>query len=169
MLPPNFITSEGIPKLQNVGQKFLWDCFLDFSDRIKAFDPHIIVANGDLVDGPQRKQNGSELSLPLLFDQTEAADQCLRVLKKKCPRAKWYFTQGTAYHVGHGAEHEENIAKSLGGTKYKSLGIGKLVKQTLFLRINGKVIEFSHHTSGAMSGPVNEIKAGAVAHTRGLS
>jgi hypothetical protein len=167
MLPPNFITSEGIPKLQNVGQKYLWECWIDFSDRVKKFDPDIIVANGDLIDGPQRKQHGAELSLPLLFDQTEATDTTLRVLKKKAPRAKWFFTQGTAYHVGHGAQHEENIAKSLGAVKYRALGPGVYCKQTLFLRTSGKILEFSHHASGAMSGPFNELKDGAIAQARG--
>lgn len=167
LLPKNFITSEGIPKLQNAGQKYLWDCWIDFSDRLKSFNPDIIVANGDLIDGQQRKQHGSELSLPLPFDQTEAADNSLRVLKKKAPKAKWFFTQGTAYHVGSGALHEENIAKSLGAEKYRALGTGVYVKQHLFLKVGGKVIEFSHHASGAMTGPINELKSGSLAESKG--
>src|SRR5215475_1130049 len=106
MLPQDFITSEGVPKLQNTGQKYLWECWLDFSDRLREFKPDALIVNGDLVDGRQQAQKGTELSLPLLFDQIRAAEQCLKVLKKKCPTMKWYFVQGTEYHVGKAAEHE---------------------------------------------------------------
>jgi hypothetical protein len=147
ILPANFVTSEGIPKLQNAGQQYLWECWLDFADRLKEFKPDAIIVNGDLIDGPQRKQDGTELSLPLLFDQTEAAEQCLRVLKKKCPSMKWYFVQGTEYHVGRAAQHEEQIAKSIGATKYSSLGSGVYVKEVLWLEVEGIIVECSHHIS----------------------
>jgi hypothetical protein len=27
MLPPDFMTGEGVPKLQNPGQRYLWECW----------------------------------------------------------------------------------------------------------------------------------------------
>jgi hypothetical protein len=114
MLPPDFVTSEGVIKPQNDGQKYLWGCWLQHCDKVKTFAPDYIIVNGDCIDGPQRKQQGSELSLTLLFDQRRAAVETLRVLKNAAPKAKWYFTQGTEYHVGTSAEHEEEIAKELG-------------------------------------------------------
>src|SRR5579872_4596342 len=122
MLPPDFITSEGIPKLQNAGQKYLWECRLDFRDRLKEFKPDAIIANGDMNDGRQRKQEGSELSLNLIADQIRASVDCLKVLKKAAPSAKWYFTRGTGYHTGTAGEAEEEIAKSLNAEKYPSVG-----------------------------------------------
>ncbi len=147
MLPPNFITSEGIPKLQNAGQKYLWECWIDYADRLKEFKPDAIIVNGDLIDGPQRKQESTELSLPLLFDQTEAAEMCLRVLQKRRPDMKWYFVQGTEYHVGRAAMHEEQIAKAMGAIKYPSLGSGVYVREVLWLDVDGVIIEASHHVS----------------------
>lgn len=151
MLPPNFMTSEGVRKLQNPGQQYLWRCWMDFADRLAEFKPHALIFNGDAVDGRQEAQRGTELSLPLIFDQTQAAVQCLQVLKKKAPGMKWYFTQGTEYHVGKAAEHEEQIAKDLNGQKYQSIGTGVYVREVLWLDIEGVIIEASHHiapTSG---------------------
>ena len=147
MLPPDFLTSEGIPKLQNVGQRYLWECWIDFADRLKEFSPDAIVVNGDLIDGTQHAQKGTEFSLPLLFDQTESAERCLSVLKKRCPDMKWYFVQGTEYHVGKAAQHEEQIAKSMGGERYASIGSGIYVREVLWLDVEGVIIECSHHIS----------------------
>ena len=145
MLPADFMTSEGIPKLQNAGQRYLWECWMDFAECLKAFKPDAILCNGDMIDGPQRAQEGTELSLPLLFDQQEAAVKCLKVLKKKAPDAKWYFTQGTEYHVGRAALHEEHVAKELGGQRYQSVGTGVYVREILWLDVEGVIIEASHH------------------------
>lgn len=145
MLPLNFLTSEGIPKLQNAGQAYLWDCWIDFTDRAKAFNPDAIIFNGDANDGRQRKSEGAELSLNLIADQVRAAVECLKVLKRKCPRAKWYFTRGTAYHVGVAGQDEEEIAKALGAERYPSVGTGIYVREVLWLDVEGVVIEASHH------------------------
>jgi hypothetical protein len=146
MLPPDFITSEGIPKLQNAGQKYLWDCWIHFCTvEVKRFDPDAIIFNGDANDGRQRKSEGVELSLNLIADQVRAAVDCLKVLKKAAPRAKWYFTRGTAYHVGHAGQDEEEIAKALNAEKYPSIGTGIYVREVLWLNVEGVVIEASHH------------------------
>lgn len=145
MLPPNFLTSEGIPKIQNAGQKYLWECWIDFCERAGRFDPDAIIANGDMNDGRQRKSEGVELSLNLIADQVNAAVRCLRVLKKRCPRAKWYFTRGTAYHVGHAGQDEEEVAKALNAEKYSSVGTGVYVREVLWLDIEGVIVEAAHH------------------------
>jgi hypothetical protein len=145
MLPVDFITAEGIPKLQNPGQKYLWECWIDFADRLKEFKPDAIIFNGDANDGRQRKQEGSELSLNLVADQIRAAVDCLQILKRRAPNAKWYFTRGTAYHTGTAGEAEEEVAKSLGAEKYSSVGTGRYVREVLWLNIEGVIIEAAHH------------------------
>jgi hypothetical protein len=147
MLPKGFITSEGIPKIQNAGQEYLWDCWIDFGERLREFRPDAVIVNGDLIDGQQEAQRGTELSLPLIFDQTQAAIQCLKLLKKKWTSAKWYFVQGTEYHVGKAAMHEEQIAKDLGAERYPSVGTGVYVREVLWLDVEGVMIEASHHIS----------------------
>lgn len=145
MLPPNFITAEGIPKPQNVGQRYLWECWIDWCDQAGKFKPDFIINNADNVDGRQRKSEGSELSLNLISDQIRAAVACLQVLKKRCPNAKWYFTRGTAYHVGHAGEAEEEVAKALNAEKYWSVGTGVYVREILWLDVEGVIIEAAHH------------------------
>lgn len=147
MLPPEFITSEGVWKPQNVGQQYLWDCWVDFCNRAEKYNPDALILNGDLIDGRQRAQDGTELSLNLIFDQTRAAVHCLNLLKKKCRNAKIYCTQGTEYHVGKAAEFEEQVAKDLGCEKYWSVGTGVYVREVLWLDVEGVIIEASHHIS----------------------
>jgi hypothetical protein len=150
LLPPDFLTFEGVPKLQNAGQKYLWECWLDFANRVEDFDPHAVIVNGDDVDGLQKKQHGAELSLTNCKDQRDAAIATLRVLRSATRKAKWYFTQGTPYHVGNFGSAEEDIAAAMDATRYPSLGSGKLCRETLTLEVDGGVIiEAAHHISTA--------------------
>lgn len=148
LLPPNFETTEGAIKLQNPAQEYLYECFDDFTLRVSDDDPDFVIVNGDCVDGRQRKQEGSELSLTMMIDQERAAIACLKLLKSRVkPECKWYFTQGTSYHVGHAGEHEERIAEALGAEKYWSVGPGLFARKILWLEIEGVLVEASHHIS----------------------
>jgi len=148
MLPPDFKTFEDVEKPQNTGQKYLWECWLDFCDRAEKSNPDFVIVNGDCVDGPQRKNQGSELSLISPDDQSEACIRTLKVLKSKVRAGcKWYFTQGTPYHVGDWGSAEEVIAITLGAERYQSIGTGRFCKETLYLSVEGVVIEAAHHIS----------------------
>jgi len=147
LLPPEFITFEGVPKLQNPGQIYLWQCWLDFVNRVETFNPDFVIANGDLVDGPQKKNLGAELSLASPKDQKDAAIATLKVLRSVSGRAKWYFTQGTPYHVSHFGEAEEDVAEAMGATPYASLGTGKLCREVLRLPIGDVLLEAAHDIS----------------------
>lgn len=146
LLPPKFVTFEGVEKIINVGQEYLWECWLDFCNQVEDFEPHFVIANGDLVDGPQRKNQGSELSLSSWKDQRDAAIKTLKVLRSVTRKAKWYFTQGTPYHVGHFGEAEEDIAEAMGATAYPSVGSGKLCREVLTLEVEpGFILQAAHH------------------------
>lgn len=149
LLPPRFETFEGVDKKLNVGQQYLWDCWIDFCQRAKEFKPDFVIANGDLVDGPQKKNQGAELSLIAPSDQTKAAIETLRVLRKATGSlCKWYFTQGTPYHVSNWGEAEEEIAHQLTAEKYPSVGTGRYCREVLWLRSEGVILEAAHHVSG---------------------
>lgn len=152
LLPPEFITYEGVPKLQNAGQEFLWECWLHFVNCVEEFSPHAVILNGDIIDGPQRKQHGAELSLPDARDQRRAAIATLKVLRSVTRKAKWYATQGTPYHVGHFGDAEEDIAEAMGCTPYPSVGAGNLCREVLRLDVDGVILEAAHHIGFA---PVN--------------
>lgn len=146
--PPEFNIFSGVNVQQNAGQEFLWKCWLDFVVRVKVFKPDFVIVNGDVVDGPQRKNQGAELALSAPGDQVGAAIEVLRVLKKVTPKAKWYFTQGTPYHVGEWGDAEESIALALDATPYLSVGTGKLCREVLWLQMEGVILEAAHHISG---------------------
>lgn len=149
MMPPLFITYDDAHKLQNPGQAYLWKCWEDFCWRAAKFDPDFIEFGGDAVEGPQRKSNGFEVSLPSPDDQVAAAIGTLELLKSRCPRARWYFVAGTPYHVGEWGSAEEGIAKAIGGVAYPSLGPGTRSRQVLWLDAEGVMLEFAHHLGGA--------------------
>jgi hypothetical protein len=147
MLPPDYITFEGVPKIQNPGQKYLWECWLDFVSRVETFGPDFVIVNGDCVDGPQKKNAGAELSLPSPKDQKDACIKTLKVLRSISAKAKWYFTQGTPYHTGHFGEAEEDIAEAMDATAYPSVGSGKLCREVLTLWVEDVLLEAAHHIS----------------------
>lgn len=145
MLPPNFKTFTGARIEQNTGQAYLWTCWIDFCERVADFKPDFVIVNGDVVDGDQRRNHGAELSLVSPEDQTKAAADVLQVLEKSAPGAKWYFTQGTPYHVGDWNIAEESVAANLSGEFYKSVGVGNRCREVLWLNVDGVVIEAAHH------------------------
>jgi hypothetical protein len=101
-----------------------------------------------MVDGPQRRNEGAELSLISPADQADAAVGTLKHLKARVrPVCKWYFTQGTPYHVGNWGEAEERVAGELGGEKYWSVGVGRLCREVLWLGVEGVILEAAHHIS----------------------
>lgn len=147
LLPPGFITFEGHERPLNPGQRYLWECWLDFAKRAASFKPDFVIVNGDVVDGPQRKNYGSELSLADARDQQLAAVQVLKELRNRLPKAKFYFTQGTPYHVGHFGDAEENVATALDAQAYSSVGTGRLCREILWLSTEGVIVEAAHHIS----------------------
>lgn len=150
LLPPSFETSEGIIQPQNAGQQYLWDCWLNFCSRVKQFQPDAVIVDGDVVEGVQPKDGGAGLSLRMMVDQKRAAKSTLDFVKATVSEeCRWYFCQGTKYHVGESGEAEEEIARMLGAERYQSVGSGILVREVLWLYIKGVIIEVAHAIGGA--------------------
>lgn len=150
MLPEGFVTFEGIPKLQNIGQKYLWECWLHFTTLVEDWNPDFVIVNGDDVDGMQDKQRGAELCLGNWKDQRDACIKTLKPLRAATKRAVWLFTMGTAYHTGHFSEAEEDIAEAMEASPYSGPGGGKLCHDVATLKIDdGVIIEAAHHISFA--------------------
>ncbi len=146
MLPPDFVTSEGVIKPQNTGQKHLWRCWSHMLDLVSKLKLDFIVVNGDVIDGTQRAQRGTELALPLLIDQKEAAIATLLPLSTMAPM---YFIQGTEYHDCKAGASCEEVAKSLHAVPYSGLGTGRYSRELLDLDVDGVVLNFSHGISVA--------------------
>ncbi len=147
MHPPKFLASDdrGVP--QNPGQAYLWRCWKDLAARVKRMRIHAVVVNGDVIDGYQRAQRGTELNLPMIADQAAAAEEVLKVMKKATGKAVWYFTQGTEYHDSKAGREIENVARSLGAQSYRGLGTGRHSREVLDLEVDGVVCNFMHGVS----------------------
>jgi hypothetical protein len=146
MLPPDFMLYDESTKSLNPGQQYLWSCWDHFCEQAGKFRPDFIIANGDLIDGPQRKNHQSEIALISPRDQGKAAAEVLSLLRQRVPRhTRWYFTAGTPYHVGDWGESEESIAEEFGGQLYSSVGTGRRCKEVLWLDVEGVIIEAAHH------------------------
>lgn len=146
MLPPNFETSDGTIRPQNAGQKHLWSCWNATVDYANKVGIDVIVVNGDVVDGTQRAQHGTELSLPLLFDQKGAAIDTLRPISTLAPM---YFVKGTEYHDSKAGAEVEAVAEDLHAVRYDGIGQGKFAKDILDLEVEDVVVNFAHGISVA--------------------
>lgn len=148
LLPPGMDTFEGQPRPMNPGQEYLWACWKDFAERARAAQPSFVIVNGDSVDGNQWRNAGSEISLIDHRDQRRAAIMVLQHLQRRLQgKVKWYFTQGTPYHVGQFGDAEEDIAEALGAERYGSVGTGQLCREALWLDVDGVILEACHHIS----------------------
>lgn len=149
LLPPGFIDSTGTEIGLNTGQKYLWECWLNFCEKTKELKADAVIVNGDIVEGKQQKEGGFGLCLRSMPDQQQAAIIGLTELKKSVPDScQWFFTQGTEYHVGQRSEYEEAVAGALGGRQYASVGSGRLVREALWLEIDNVIIEVAHPIGG---------------------
>lgn len=146
MLPEGFENSEEKDVSLNKGQKYLLECWRHMLDMAKELKPDAVVVNGDVIDGLQQAQRGSELALPLIFDQRGAAIELLRPLSELAPI---YFTQGTEYHDSKAGNAAESVAEDLHAVRYPGMGTGKFSKEVLDLDIDGVVLNFAHGISVA--------------------
>jgi hypothetical protein len=148
MMPPGFVASDDAEKKQNPGQRYLWECWEDMTSRVADLPIVAVVVNGDCIDGRQQAQRGTELALPMLEDQTAAAEQTLTYLFDRIKnKPKKYFTQGTEYHDAKAGREVEVLARSLGATRYNGLGTGRYCREVLDLEIDGVVINAAHSIS----------------------
>lgn len=147
LLPPDMITSDGRSVPPNPGQQYLWECWQVVCELAASRGVDAVIVNGDVVDGRQRAQRGSELCLPLVEDQARAAEQALLYLRKYLPAAKWYFVQGTEYHDATAGREVEVVARALGAVSYHGVGSGRYSREVLDLDVDGVIVNCAHHIS----------------------
>jgi|SRR5579884_584196 len=147
LLPPGFTTSDGRVVSPNAGQAYLWSCWSSLAEHVGKLKIAGVIVNGDVVDGRQQAQRGTELCLPMIEDQAAAAEACLKFLRKHTGSAKWYFTQGTEYHDAKAGREVEVVARALNARPYVGAGTGRYCREVLDLEVDGVVSNFSHGIS----------------------
>lgn len=113
-----------------------WDFFIKGLKQHGPFD--VVIANGDLVDGNARKNNGVEL---ITTDRLKQAEMAIKILKtipiKK--NAQFVFTYGTPFHTGEAEDFEFIIAKDFGGK----------IGDAMLVEVDGVVFDLKHKVSPA--------------------
>jgi len=125
-----------------VWKKF-WD---DWVSEATRKEDYVLVVNGDGVDG--RHHNSVTQISQNMSDQKKIAEAVLGPILAKPKCKALYWIRGTEAHVGPSAEHEEDLAKSLGAIKNEE---GQHSSYTMYLRLGGEkgcLIHFAHHIAG---------------------
>jgi hypothetical protein len=100
LCPPNFTNSLGNISELSPRQSFLWDNYIAILNGIteQNLPVDLIVANGDMIDGKQKKNEGAGLTILSGEDQVNAAIFALREIQSRFPNVPWRFVEGTPYH-----------------------------------------------------------------------
>lgn len=141
VFPERFKLSTGSIGHLNVGQRYLWDCWQDFLERLpKQFN--ILILNGDIINGQNKKESAADLTEVDPAWQQRAALSLLEPLAERA--GKIWMTQGSTYHSGEVGRWEEQLARELGA---EPDDWGHYAWDWLLLDVEGVKLDIAHSQS----------------------
>lgn len=139
LTPPSYDSEPGDPKSMEFAlydlRRWHWEQFSASIDKYGPFD--ICIANGDLIEGTQRRSNGNDLLNQDRLWQANMATQIIR----KIGAEKNVFTLGTPYHVGDPEDFEQLVAEEFDA----------VAKKEVLVNANGVMIHATHHAPGSQN------------------
>lgn len=87
------------------------DAWVEMVDDVGKVD--IVIANGDLCEGPDPKSNGLGCWTTDLNEQVKGAASMLKMIH--CSPHNYYGTQGSTYHVGNNPSLDQLTLSMVGG------------------------------------------------------
>lgn len=90
--------------------QFLYDKWMEMVRDVGQVD--LVIANGDLVEGLNKKKNGEEIITPYITDQCSMAVELLKRINSK----NYAFTGGSPYHTGQDINGDQEVCARIGGT-----------------------------------------------------
>ncbi len=94
-------------------QRDLWKFYADTIENLGKI--HVLVVNGDAIDGPGKRSGGTEL---ITTDPEEQCDMAVAAIRTAMSRGtKVIMTYGTPYHSGEICDYEEWIAREVNAEK----------------------------------------------------
>lgn len=126
----------------NPKQQFLREAWNKFISIIKEIRPHVLILNGDMIEGCQYKSLGLPTITTDFAEQTEAARILLEPLREQCGEA--YLIRGTEYHDTMDGQAIERLGAELFCTPYRPNQYSDWV---LNLDVQGVIINAAHHIS----------------------
>lgn len=131
-------------------QIFLQECWKVAEAEILTLDPDVIVFNGDLIQGANRRDSQLVTNVPAL-----QAESVVERLGPICDKAKKvYFVKGTPFHEGSLSADVEPVAKQLGGEQNSDTG--QYTWDDLFLSLGPQYVAHFAHSIGVTSIPQSE-------------
>lgn len=116
-------------------EKFQTDFWKWYKKILDALQPiHILVCNGDAIDGNGRINSGVELITSDRLVQVEMAKQALSLARAE----KVVLTTGSPYHVGKEEDFERVLAENMNACDFQD---------KLILNVNGVIFNIRHHHS----------------------
>ena len=111
-------------------RRTIWEWYKPLVKRLK---PHIVIVNGDAIDGDGKKSGGTE---QLTTDRIKQCKMAVKALQTIPGKPKFFMSYGTGYHTGDDEDFENIIADDIGAVK-----IG--AEDTI--NVNGLLINYRHH------------------------
>jgi hypothetical protein len=128
-------------------RRWHWGEFTSALARFSPFD--VCLANGDLIDGTQKKSNGFDLIEQDRLKQANMATQIIKTVDAK----QHAFTLGTPYHTGDSEDFEQVVAGEFGCQ----------AKKSIVLDVNGVKIQATHHAAGSQNPGTRQNRLGVEA------
>ena len=144
LFPDKFRLSTGAKYTPNKGQRYLLRCWRAMQDDL-AGDIDILILNGDIINGPNPKENARDQIEQDPDWQVRAAVELLTPLVARAGQV--YATQGSPYHAGEGAQWDEAVAHALGAVPDEA---GHQAWDWLLLDVEGVLLDVAHHQSVVM-------------------
>ena len=127
-------------------QRILWDFY---SRTIEALKPiHLLIVNGDMVDGKGGKSGGTE---QITCDRKIQADMAARCIDLAAAK-NIVMTYGTAYHTGDFEDWEDIVADN----------VGAKIGSHEWVDVDGLIFDIRHHVGrsvvpyGRLTAPLRE-------------
>ena len=111
-------------------RRTIWEWYKPLVKRLK---PHIVIVNGDAIDGDGKKSGGTE---QLTTDRIKQCKMAVKTLKVIPGKPKFFMSYGTGYHTGDDEDFEDIIAREIEAQK---IGAEDTID------VNGLLINYRHH------------------------
>jgi len=145
--PPDLKEWDGGSHNLNIGQEYLWECWIDMLDHRLPPELDLVVDFGETIEGTQRRENGYPLITADLEVQARAARITFEMLKDRVRKPTseqmwgWYFLEGTHYHEGPSHIGVIPVAE---GLKANTTSWGRALWNELLFDVAGIRMHFQH-------------------------
>ena len=128
LTPPSYQSSSGSLEKFGEMQKAVWKFYADILKKLQPI--HLLIVNGDAIEGKGERSGGTELIEPDRTEQVQMAARCIEISNAK----NILMTFGTPFHTGVTEDFERSVADT----------VGAKIGSHEWVEINGITIDCKH-------------------------